>query len=554
MPSSCAANGKSRQFAFIGITCEIACKVGDPNAPHPWSRCSSKKQDKVIDVGNKTPSAKSSSLVGTKGETRSVNNSKNDDPQLQEFLEVMQPRVKSKMWVNDMMIAPSANQIDKVTEKETVAKEGKQKEEILDKDCKGTQDSLSKDVPEEGPSEDANGEILDPENPSSTLEDDKDGVLEIGCLFVCNLPYTAIEDELEDLFSKFESAARALEELDNSIFQGRLMHVMPAKAKDTSNKQAADVSTTQGSKTFKQKREEKRKAAEASGDTRPWNSLFICPDTVVENIARKYGVSKSDLLDRETDDLAIRIALGETQVIAATKKALANARVNVSSLEEFAAGNTDGMKRSNHVLLVKNLPYGSSESELANMFGKFGSLDKIILPPSKTLALVVFLEPAEACAAFKGLAYKRYKDAPLYLEWAPGNILSPKSASKDDEKNIEAVGERDAKRVILEQRVEGISDMDIDPDRIESRSLFVKNLNFKTSDESLKKPFSEEMKEGKIQSVRVKKHVENGKQVSMGYGFIEFDSVETATRVCSDLQGTVLDGHALILQLSCKER
>ncbi|GLT59947.1 hypothetical protein SLA2020_327400 [Shorea laevis] len=674
-------DGKSRQFAFIGfrtdheaeeaikyfnksyldtfrITCEIARKVGDPSAPRPWSRYSSKKQGKVIEGGNKTPSAKSSSLVGTNRETMGVNNSKNDDPQLQEFLEVMQPRVKSKMWANDMTIAPSANQNDKLIEKETVAKkEGKKKsvsvdveqtktnittennvteksknlahddvisdmeyfksrvqkdwsdseseddasnsdaeiddanedvggksdddsdfpEEGLDKDCKGTQHSLSKNVAEEGPSEDADGEILDPENPSSTLKDDKDEMLETGRLFVRNLPYTATEDELEELFSKFgnvsqvhvvvnkdtkrskgiayilyslpESAARALEELDNSIFQGRLLHVMPAKEKDISNKQAAAVSTTQSSKTFKQKREEERKAAEASGDTRAWNSLFMRPDTVVENIARKYGVSKSDLLDREADDLAVRIALGETQVIADTKKALAHAGVNVTSLEEFAAGNTDGMKRSNHVLLAKNLPYGSSESELANMFGKFGSLDKIILPPSKTLALVVFLEPAEARAAFKGLAYKRYKDAPLYLEWAPGNILSPKSASKDDEKNVEAVGERDAKRVILEQRVEAISDMDIDPDRIESRSLFIKNLNFKTSDESLKKHFSEQMKEGKIRSVRVKKHSKNGKQVSMGYGFIEFDSVETATRVCSDLQGTILDGHALILQL-----
>lgn len=99
-------------------------------------------------------------------------------------------------------------------------------------------------------------------------------------------------------------------------------------------------------------------------------------------------MSKSDLLDREADDLAVRIALGETQVIAETKKALKNAGVNVESLEEFANGQKVGVKRSNHVLLVKNLPYGSSENELAKMFGKFGSLDKIILPPTKTLALV----------------------------------------------------------------------------------------------------------------------------------------------------------------------
>lgn len=99
-------------------------------------------------------------------------------------------------------------------------------------------------------------------------------------------------------------------------------------------------------------------------------------------------MSKSDLLDREADDLAVRIALGETQVIAETKKALSNAGVNVESLENFAAGKTDGSKRSNHVLLVKNLPYGSTDGELAKMFGKFGGLEKIVLPPTKTLALV----------------------------------------------------------------------------------------------------------------------------------------------------------------------
>lgn len=37
----------------------------------------------------------------------------------------------------------------------------------------------------------------------------------------------------------------------------------------------------------------------------------------------------------------------------------------------------------------------------------------------------------------------------------------------------------------------------------QSRSLFVKNLNFKTSGETLRKHFSENMKEGKIRSVRV---------------------------------------------------
>lgn len=36
----------------------------------------------------------------------------------------------------------------------------------------------------------------------------------------------------------------------------------------------------QRSKSFQKKREEERKASEASGNTRAWNSLFMRPDTV----------------------------------------------------------------------------------------------------------------------------------------------------------------------------------------------------------------------------------------------------------------------------------
>lgn len=98
-------------------------------------------------------------------------------------------------------------------------------------------------------------------------------------------------------------------------------------------------------------------------------------------------MSKSDVLDPEANDIAVRIALGETQVIADTKKSLQSAGINVAALEELSSGKTE-VKRSNHVIIVKNLPSGSTEGELAKRFAKFGSLDKIILPSTKTMALV----------------------------------------------------------------------------------------------------------------------------------------------------------------------
>ncbi|CAN0483703.1 unnamed protein product, partial [Discosporangium mesarthrocarpum] len=48
---------------------------------------------------------------------------------------------------------------------------------------------------------------------------------------------------------------------------------------------------------------------------------------------------------------------------------------------------------------------------------------RVLLPPSKTVALVEFLAPADARKAFKRLAYKRFQHVPLYLEWAPVKVF-----------------------------------------------------------------------------------------------------------------------------------
>ena len=72
-------------------------------------------------------------------------------------------------------------------------------------------------------------------------------------------------------------------------------------------------------------------------------------------------------------DVPVRMALGETHVIALTKRALGESGVNVDALEGAAAasGKAAGQRRverSGSVLLVKNLPYTASESELQVTF------------------------------------------------------------------------------------------------------------------------------------------------------------------------------------------
>ncbi|CAN8255014.1 unnamed protein product [Cochlearia groenlandica] len=219
------------------------------------------------------------------------------------------------------------------------------------------------DISENEDGEDDGGDDMEVEADGSTAQEsknDSDDVLNTGRLFVRNLPYTAMETK----------RTRGI----TYIFY-------------PTSECAARSDTSHLPKTFKQKREEQRKASEAGGNTKSWNSLFMRSDTVLENIVRVYGVTKSEFLDREAEDPVVRLALAETKVIAQTKEALAKAGVNVASLEKFASGQGDEQNLSKHTLFVKNLPFASTEKELAQMFGKFGSLDKIILPTTKTMAL-----------------------------------------------------------------------------------------------------------------------------------------------------------------------
>ena len=68
-------------------------------------------------------------------------------------------------------------------------------------------------------------------------------------------------------------------------------------------------------------------------------------------------------------DVPVRMALGETHVIALTKRALGESGVNVDALESAAAASGKAatqkqVERSGTVLLVKNLPYTASEPDL----------------------------------------------------------------------------------------------------------------------------------------------------------------------------------------------
>jgi multiple RNA-binding domain-containing protein 1 len=348
----------------------------------------------------------------------------------------------------------------------------------------------------------------------------KNSVEETGRIFINNLSYTTTEEELSDLFGKYgdisechlsidretkqskgiafilylipECATKALE-LDKTVFQGRIIRVVPSELPLVKKKEIEGL-------TYKQQLVEKKKVN--SGKTTNWNSLFMKTDTVVDTISKQMGVNKKDLLDRDSDHLAVRVALGEAELIKQTKE----------DLEREGIDFDERNARSKTMILVKNLPKGVEEGDLEELFKTYGSLRKIIIPSSKTIGLVEFSEHNEAKSAFRGLSYKMFKHTPLYLEWAP--VVR--------KKKVDEV-------VTIKETVE--------PETNESGVLFVKNLNFTTTKETLEEVFEQ---------------YGNLRKVTMltGYGFVEFDNLKDAVHAHDGLKDHVIDNHKIVIQYS----
>ena len=144
-------------------------------------------------------------------------------------------------------------------------------------------------------------------------------------------------------------------------------------------------------------------------------------------------------------------------------------------------------------------------------------------------------------AAFTKLAYTKFHNAPLYLEWAPDDTFV-KPFSEDNEE-LEKVDEESPSRVV------DVLGKDEPEEAEDGSTLFVKNLNFDTTEESLESHFQTC---GKIFSVTIatKKNTKTDQFLSMGYGFVTFLLKSSAEKALKTLQLSRLQGHCLELKRS----
>lgn len=84
--------------------------------------------------------------------------------------------------------------------------------------------------------------------------------------------------------------------------------------------------------TFKGEKYLTRRQEEASNPS-SWNSMYLNSNTIMEVISSKLGVKTSEILDVESGNMAVRVALAETEVLEDTKQWLERQGVSIDVLD-----------------------------------------------------------------------------------------------------------------------------------------------------------------------------------------------------------------------------
>jgi multiple RNA-binding domain-containing protein 1 len=222
-------------------------------------------------------------------------------------------------------------------------------------------------------------------------------------------------------------------------------------------------------------------------------------------MAKQLGIQKGEFFDKNSSSsMAVKLASAEALIISQTKQWLKdNCQLDFDSVER------NKCKRSVTILLIKNIAATVKDTELREIFERYGSLVRLLISPFNTLAIVEYNQASQAEAAMRNLAYYKINYlTPIYLEYAPVGTLQPIESS--DSEMVEAGDD-------VQDR--------------QQRQIFVKNLNFDTREEQLETIF----KDANIPFKTIKIIRRSDTQQSRGYGFIEVESKELAEKAVKKL-------------------
>lgn len=263
-------------------------------------------------------------------------------------------------------------------------------------------------------------------------------------------------------------------------------------------------------------------------------------------MASRFNVAKSDILGEDNDassstNPAVKLALAETHVIQETRKYLIAQGIHLGA---FSPDGGAAQHKSPTTLLIKNIPYGTSDSALRDMFATHGNIVRLLIPPSGTIAVIDYDDASGADSAIKHLCYRRLGNSIMYIERAPAGVWSEKGAP---------IQEEDAARVVGGPKVVTISSaslLEAEKSAPPGTTLYVKNLSFNTTTDALVRAF-QNLPSFAFARVATKSNPKQADaKLSMGFGFVGFQSVEAAQKGLKSMDGFVLDGHKLVVNFA----
>ena len=98
-------------------------------------------------------------------------------------------------------------------------------------------------------------------------------------------------------------------------------------------------------------------------------------------------MDKSNFMNKDESDLAVRMAKSETFIINQTKEWLKNNGFDIDFLQKQARNQ---IKRSKTTLLIKNIPYSSKEKEIREIFSRYGEVNRLLISPMNTIGIVEY--------------------------------------------------------------------------------------------------------------------------------------------------------------------
>ncbi|KZT58178.1 RNA-binding domain-containing protein [Calocera cornea HHB12733] len=578
-------DGTSRKFAFVGYKTHEEAE----RAKAWWDRTyidGSRINVEVVEEKHeprkrKTGDENAPPDPRTSSTTRPSKDGQSElkkDTQKDKFVNAMTTKSKTRTWADDILPLPDSAKPEKhkkkvkgstddavngfahddradAAEEDEARAEGisdlewmrRRMTKSLEADAEGKdfEQSDEEDVPE-------HEEPAEPKLSTSEAEkqQSRETILSTGRLFLRNLAYTCTSAELEEhfapygeiqqvhlpltparrpsglafiTFAKPDDALKVYEELDGAPFQGRLLHILAAV--DKRPRPNADAG---GPKSLKDKKLEDRK--KQSGRGWDWAVLYMNPDAVAAAVAAKLGVQKSEILNAEDGNAAVKLALAETSLVQETKTYLETNGVDFTAFSQRTA-------RSPTTILVKNLPAFTTAQQIRELFAPHGELKRVLVPPSGAIALVEFENESEAGVAWRNVNYRRFGGSIVYLERGPSNLWKAGAAPADAS-------------IAAQPAIVTLPEDEEPQEAAPGSMLYIKNLSFATASDTLSSLFSS-LPGFVYARVQTKPNPKDpNARLSMGYGFVGFKSREEAERARKAMDGATCDGHKLSVRFA----